>query len=127
VVIVFYTIDTNQLPFPTMNIPEAPDGTSLSAAVAAIAAGALYLRRFLSRQGVDIKKDSAEANLIATLQAERDKAMAAAEKAWETRARDAQMIGELTSEVRALRQQVAEMKLELEQMMQRNGHGPDPA
>ena len=113
---------------------QPPDGTSFWTLGAGAVGSLLYLRKFLSRQGVDIKKDSAESNLIQTLQAERDKAMAAAEKAWETRAEDAKLIGELTSEVRSsrelieqLRKQVAEMKTEFEAMyhqLRTTGYGP---
>lgn len=103
---------------------QPPDGTSIWTLGAGAAGALLYLRKFLSRQGVDIKKDSAEANLIQTLQEERDKAMAAAEKAWETRAEDAKLIGELTSEVRALRAQVAEMRAVMERITNANQATP---
>lgn len=95
---------------------DIPEGSSLGALAAGAVASVLYLRRFLSRQGVDIKKDSAEANLISTLQAERDKAMAAAEKAWTSRAEDAKLIGELTSEVRASRDLINQLKDQLAAM-----------
>jgi hypothetical protein len=99
------------------------DGTTLGTLGAGVLASLLYLRKFLSRQNVEVSKDSAESNLIRTLQSERDKAMAAAEKAWETRAKDAQMIGELTAQVSSLRelneimrQQMSDMKTELHQV-----------
>ncbi len=92
---------------------ELPEGSSWGALAAGAVASVLYLRRFLSRQGVDIKKDTAEANLISTLQVERDKAMAAAEKAWTSRTDDAKLIGELTSEVRASREIIDQLKDQL--------------
>lgn len=79
-------------------------------------AALIWLRRFLSRQGVEVKKDTAEANLIKTLQEERDKAMHAAEKAWETRTNDAKLIGELSSEVRSLREMNERMGKQLEKV-----------
>ena len=95
------------------NLPEASPVWTLAAGAAA---GLIYLRRFLSRQSVDLKKDSAEAHLIKTLQEERDRAMAAAEKAWETRAEDAKLIGELSSEVKASRAIIDELKTQLRDM-----------
>lgn len=100
-----------------MNItPELPEGSALSALGAGVFASLLYLRKFLSRQGVDIKKDGAEYHLIETLQAERDKAMAAAERAWSVRAEDAKLIGELTSEVKASREIINELRSQLGKM-----------
>jgi chromosome segregation ATPase len=100
-----------------MNLPpDLPEGSSLWTMGAGALASLLYLRRFLSRQGVDIRKDSAESNLIKTLQDERDKAMAAAEKAWETRTEDAKLIGELTSEVRSSRVVIEDLKSKLSEM-----------
>lgn len=74
----------------------------------------MYLRKVVSRQNVEVTKDSAESNLIKTLQAERDKAMDAAREAWKSKAEDAKLIGELTSEVRALRESVMELKAEMD-------------
>lgn len=118
-------------------IPDASGG-SLWASGAGVLAGLLWLRKFLSTQGVEMKKDAAESSLMKTLQEERDKAMAAAEKAWATRAEDAKMIGELTSEVKASRQlidtlhtQLREVRDELHTVsndlktMRENRHEPD--
>ena len=97
-----------------MSIPEVPEGTSLWTLGAGALGSLLYLRRFLSRQNVDIRKDSAESNLIKTLQDERDKAMQAATEAWKSKAEDAKLIGELTGEIRSLRQAMTELKEELD-------------
>lgn len=98
--------------------PDGGDSSMWPALGAGGLAALIYLRKFLSRQNVEVKKDSAEANLIKTLQEERDKAMAAAEKAWETRTADAKLIGELTSEVKALRMVNEEMRNQLKDMKQ---------
>lgn len=97
-----------------MNIPDAPDGSSLWTLGAGALASLMYLRKYISRQNVEINKDSAESNLIKTLQEERDKALAAAHEAWKTKAEDAKLIGELTSEVRALRETVMQLKAEVD-------------
>lgn len=99
-----------------MTTPELPDGSSIWALGASALASLVYLRRFMSRQRVDLKKDDAEANLIKTLQEERDKAMAAAEKAWETRAEDAKLIGELTGEVRACREIIERLQAKVDEL-----------
>lgn len=109
-------------------MPDAPDGSSLWTLGAGALAGLMYLRRFLSREAVNLKKDDAEGNLIQTLQAERDRAMEAAERAWASRAEDARVIGELTSEVRASRELIEQLKSqvgELNRIVQsmRGGNG----
>lgn len=96
-----------------ISLPDAPEATSIWTLGAGALASLMYMRRFISRQNVDINKDSAESNLIKTLQEERDKAMAAAQEAWKSKAEDAKLIGELTSEVRALRETVLELKAEM--------------
>lgn len=97
-----------------MTIPDAPEATSIWTLGAGALASLMYLRRFISRQNVDINKDSAESNLIKTLQEERDKAMAAAQEAWKSKAEDAKLIGELTGEIRQLRDALKEVKAELD-------------
>jgi len=106
-------------------LPNAPEGTGVTGIVAAIIGIVLWLRRRVSRDGLEMSKDSAETTLILTLQAERDKAMDAAERAWSTRTEDAKLIGKLSSEVESLtrinmemREQMREMKMELHAMHQ---------
>lgn len=96
--------------------PNLPESSPMWTLGAGALASLIYLRRFLSRQSVDISKDGAESNLIKTLQDERDRAMAAAEKAWETRAEDAKLIGELSSEVKASRAVIDELKNQLKDL-----------
>lgn len=97
-----------------MTIPDAPEASSLWTLGAGAFGAVMYLRKYISRQNVEINKDTAESKLIKMLQEERDKALAAAHDAWKTRAEDAKLIGELTSEVRSLRETVLQLKNEVD-------------
>ena len=106
-------------------LPDAPEGSSLWSLGAGALGALIYLRKFISRQNVEVNRDSAESNLIKTLQEERDKAMADAREAWKTKAEDAKLIGELTSEVRALRETILELKQEVDAMKARQDGGQE--
>lgn len=83
-------------------IPDATAGSSIVTAVVSILGAILWLRRRLSRDNLEVSKDSAEKNLLVTAIAERDKAIASAEEAWESRTKDAELIGKLSSDVEHL-------------------------
>lgn len=72
------------------------------AAIATAITTVLVLRRRISKDGLEVKKDGAEGNMLATAIAERDKAMATAAEAWKTRTEDAKTIGRLSSDVEHL-------------------------
>ncbi len=77
-------------------------GGSLLVTVLTIVGTIMHFRRKLSRDNLEIAKDSSEKKLLTTITEERDRAVASAEVAWKTRTEDAQLIGQLTSEVKHL-------------------------
>lgn len=89
--------------------PELPEGSSIWAAGGTAVAAFLWLRKRLSADKLDITKDQAQIDLIASLQKERDQArLGEAEArqredaAWKSRHEDAKLIGTLTAKVEAL-------------------------
>lgn len=90
----------------------------------------LWLRRRISRDSLEVKRDRGEGNLLEIVIGERNNAMADARDAWAHRAKDAERIGQLTaevhmlriltdrqeSEISSLRQEVREMRAEINAM-----------
>lgn len=83
-------------------LPEIPQGGGILAACASVVAAVFYLRRKISRDGLEVTKDGAEGAMLETAIAERDKAMATAAEAWKVRTEDAKLIGKLSSDVEHL-------------------------
>lgn len=89
--------------------PELISGSSVAGAALTVILVALALRKRLSKDNLELTKDRAETNLIATyqetiksLQEQNEKLDANAREAWRTRAEDAKRIGELSSKVEHL-------------------------
>lgn len=97
----------------TLHLPDIPMGTGLLGTLLTVIGAVLVTRRKISRNNLDVKRDSAEKDILTTLQEERDKAMRAAEKAWASRATDAQLIGKLSSEVKHLSETNLSMREEV--------------
>jgi hypothetical protein len=70
----------------------------LVGAIGAIGGGVMLARRRLSRDGVEITKDRAEADLVELLRKERDSAFAEAKRVREQRTVDAEIIARLMSD-----------------------------
>lgn len=90
------------------------EGGGLTAAVFSIAAGLLWLRRRLSRDNLEVKRDSGEMTLLATIITERNTAMADAREAWAKRAADAELIGKLSAQVESLERINERMEREID-------------
>jgi len=79
-------------------------GGSVVGAVLSVAGGLLWLRRRMSRDRLEVKKDSAETQLLEIIIKERNAAMDDAREAWSNRAADSKLIGALQAEVHGLRE-----------------------
>lgn len=101
-----------------MNLETLPEGSTIAATATSIVAGLIWLRRFLSREKVDLTKDLAEGHLIKTLQSERDKAMETAQQAWAVRTEDAKQIGTLMAKVEHLSAINANLVSSIEELKQ---------
>lgn len=80
-------------------LPGVTPSVGVLSSVSAVLVALLWVRRKLSRDGLEVTKDASEGKLIVTLAAERDKAMESAREAWRSRADDAKLIGQLSSDV----------------------------
>lgn len=78
-------------------------GGGISSALFMLAYGLMWLRRRLSHDGVEIKKEKSEAQLMDIVIKERNSAMDDAREAWAKRASDAELIGKLTANVEGLK------------------------
>lgn len=90
------------LPSPEFNVPNFGQGGTLFTIATSLVAAILYLRRKVSKDGLEIKADAVQKGYLETLINERDKAMASASEAWRSRAGDAEKIGNLTASVEYL-------------------------
>ncbi|MCA0214665.1 MAG: hypothetical protein LCH79_15995 [Proteobacteria bacterium] len=107
---------------PASPLPAPPHGDQISwiiGAAASFIATLLWLRRKTSRDSTEIAKDRAEENLIGTLRAERDRAMAAAAEAWDRRTKDAEEIAGLSAKNAYLEREVARLSTEMTQLQMR--------
>ena len=84
------------------DFPYAGYITSGVAVAMTVISAILLIRRRISKDNTEIKKDSTERDLLHRMMQERDRAQAAAEEAWRNRAEDAKLIGQLTGEVKHL-------------------------
>jgi hypothetical protein len=103
--------------FPTLSW--GPVNTGILSVIIGICAWLLKARVRFSKGSLEIKRDDTEGNLLDTLMEqrqalieERDKALEDAREAWATRASDAARIGQLTSEVKYLREELARIQTE---------------
>jgi hypothetical protein len=80
-------------------LPFGMQSGGVLATVLSVIAVVLWLRRRVSRDGLEMTKDHSEKTLIEKLREERDKALSHAEEAWGRRTDDAAAIAKLTSEV----------------------------
>jgi len=93
-----------------MSTGETDFGGILSTLAAALGGGGaalMIMRRRLSRDGSEIAKDRAEVNLVATLQSERDAALAAERSALAAHTDDARSIERLTASNEYLTRELA--------------------
>lgn len=79
-------------------------GGGLTATLFSLVAGFMWLRRKYSSDGLEVKKEKKEGQLLDIVIAERNAAMADAREAWARRAQDAETIGKLSAQVEALNQ-----------------------
>ncbi len=96
----------------------SPSGGGVIGLALTVVGAILYLRRKISRDGLEVAKDSAENKMLKTAISERDKAMATANEAWRSRAEDAKLIGKLSSDVVHLSQSNETMAHELTALRQ---------
>jgi hypothetical protein len=83
-----------------MSLPADPREwfAALAGVAGAAVGGLLLLRRRLSRDGVEVTKDRAEVDLVATLRAERNAAVTEAKREREQRTADAEKIARLEAQ-----------------------------
>ena len=117
------TVVTDTQTGPTVPSTEMIQGGSIVGTIIALVHAFMWFRRKFSRDSMSIKDDNAHEKLVETLQEERDKAMKAAEEAWDTRAQDAKLIGGLTEKVNhltaandQLREEIHASRVEIQQM-----------
>jgi hypothetical protein len=77
-------------------------GGGIMTAVFTLIGGIMWLRRRLSQDGLESKKDRSEGQLLDIVIKERNAAMDDAREAWAKRATDAEMIGKLSAQVESL-------------------------
>ena len=97
--------------------------TSGLAVAMSVVSVVLIIRRKISRDNTALKHDATERDMLQSMTNERNRAQAAAEEAWRTRAEDAKLIGQLTGEVKHLTeanqnliQDVATMRQEIKEL-----------
>lgn len=78
----------------------------------------LAIRRRISRDNTALKHDATERDILQSMTNERNRAQAAAEEAWRTRAEDAKLIGQLTGEVKHLTEANQNLILDVATMRQ---------
>lgn len=78
-------------------------GGSIMTAVFTLIAGLMWVRRKMSSDSLESKKDRTESQLLEIVIKERNAAMDDAREAWARRAADAELIGKLSAEVEGLR------------------------
>jgi hypothetical protein len=81
-------------------------GGGVMTALFTLIGGLMWLRRRLSHDRLEVKKDSAEINLLEIVIKERNNAMEDAKEAWAKRASDAELIGKLSAQVEATNTEV---------------------
>lgn len=79
-------------------------GGGVMTAIFTLIGGLMWLRRRYSQDGLAVKKETTEGNLLEIVIKERNAAMDDAREAWARRAADAELIGKLSAEVEALTQ-----------------------
>lgn len=77
-------------------------GGGIMTAVFTLIGGLMWLRRRYSHDGLEVKKDRQEGQLLEIIIKERNSAMDEAREAWAKRASDAELIGKLSAQVEAL-------------------------
>jgi hypothetical protein len=98
------------------HITDIPFGGTVVTSIMSAMAAVLWVRRKLSKDNVELAKDRVEASVLQTISAERDRAVLAAEKAWQTRAEDAKLIGQLNGEVKHLSHMNCDLIKEVENL-----------
>lgn len=83
-------------------VPVTPLSGGIVGSLITVICFVLWIRRRLSSDSLQMAKDTSEKRLLTIITEERDRAVLAAETAWKTRAEDAKLIGQLTSEVKHL-------------------------
>ncbi len=84
------------------NVPLVSYGSGALGSILTLVGTALWFRRKISRDNLEIARDVSEKKLLTVITEERDRAVLAAEQAWRTRTDDARLIGQLTGEVKHL-------------------------
>lgn len=97
------TTVAQQIVNPTPTVPINGETASvIGGGILALAGFLLVLRKKASAVGLDVTKDRQEGLMLKESREDRDKAMKEAREAWDQRASDAALIGELKGEVRYL-------------------------
>lgn len=92
-----------QMTEPFLN-PDKIEGGGVMSLIFALVYGLMWLRKKYSADVLDVRRNAGEGDLLQVLSQERNQAMNDARQAWATRAEDAKLIGQLSTEVAGLKE-----------------------